>query len=61
MKILTTLHDSQRLDDVLKVTDGIIVGDARYAKALTHDFKEEMFDIIEKTHQQQKEIFILFN
>lgn len=61
MKILTTLHDSQKLDDILKVADGIIIGDARYAKALTHDFKEEMFDIIEKAHQQQKDIFILFN
>ena len=61
MKILSTLHDSQNLDDVLKVADGVIIGDAMYAKALTHDFKEEMFDIIEKTHQQQKEIFILFN
>lgn len=61
MKILTTIHDSQKLDDILKVADGIIIGDARYAKALTHDFKEEMFDIIEKAHQQQKDIFILFN
>lgn len=61
MKILTTLHDSQRLDDVLKVTDGIIVGDARYAKALTQDFKDDMLNIIGKAHQQQKEVFVLFN
>lgn len=61
MKILTTLHDSPRLDDVLKVTDGIIVGDARYAKALTQDFKDDMLNIIGKAHQQQKEVFVLFN
>ncbi len=61
MKILTTLHDSQKLDDILKVADGIIIGDANYAKALTQDFKEEILDIIEKTYQQQKEIFILLN
>lgn len=61
MKILTNLHDMSKLDQVLMVSDGILLGNQMYSKTITRDFLEDTFKIIEKTHQHKKEVFILLN
>ncbi|ABX80966.1 U32 family peptidase [Acholeplasma laidlawii] len=61
MKILTNLHDKNKLDDLLKVADGIILGDAKYAKTLTSDFGSDTINLIEKIYEAKKEVFVLLN
>jgi putative protease len=61
MKILTTLHDIQYLDQILSVADGILIGHTNFAKTLTNDFGTETNQIIFHAYNQQKEIFILLN
>ncbi len=61
MKILTNLHDISKLNQVLKVSDGILLGNQMFSKTITHDFLEDTYEIIKKTHQDKKEVFILLN
>ena len=61
MKILTTLHDQDNLEDLLKVADGIILGQKGFAKTLTVDFEEDTHEIIKKVYRSNKEVFILLN
>jgi putative protease len=61
MKILTTLHDIEYLDQILSVADGILIGHTNFAKTLTNDFGTETNQIIFHAYNQQKEIFILLN
>jgi len=61
MKFITTLHKYENLDSILEVADGIILGQAQFAKTLTNDFKSLTNDIIHKVHHCQKEVFLLLN
>jgi len=61
MKIITTLHDQAQLNDLLKVADGILLGQKRFAKTLTNDFEAQTIDVIKKIRENQKEVYILLN
>lgn len=61
MKILVTLHDIDNLDKLLKVSDGIMLGQKLYSKTLTKDFSDQTIDIIQQIFKQGKEVFILLN
>src|SRR5690606_13082485 len=61
MKILTTIHSLEGIESFFSLADGFILGDSRFAKTITHDFKDEMIETINTIHQAKKEVFILFN
>lgn len=61
MKILTTIHDLNNLDQLINVADGFVLGDQRFSKTLTLDLKDDLIHVIEKINQAKKEVFILLN
>ncbi|WP_162146777.1 U32 family peptidase [Acholeplasma granularum] len=61
MKILTTINDLKNLDQLLNVSDGLILGDERFAKTLTLDLGSNMIDTIKQINNAKKEVFILLN
>lgn len=61
MKILTTIHDLNNLDKLIKVADGFIIGNKMFSKALTKSFDENINEVIKKIKDNEKLVFVLFN
>ena len=61
MKILTTIHSLDNIESFFSLADGFILGDGRFAKTITHDFKDEIVVAIDTIFQAKKEVFVLFN
>lgn len=61
MKIFINLYDKNKLDDLFKVVDGIILGDVKYVKIFISDFGKDIINFIEKIFEVKKEVFVLLN
>jgi|GEM_PF-1968296 len=62
MKKIITIHDLNKIDELLFFVDGIIVGSNLFATRLTSDFTlEEINLIIKKVKTSKKEIFLNVN
>ncbi|VEU82650.1 peptidase U32 family protein [Acholeplasma hippikon] len=61
MKILTTIHDLNHLEQFSTKVDGFLIGQSDFSKHLTLDLKGYIVDVIEKINKLEKEVFIQFN
>lgn len=62
MKVVTTIHDSQSLDRLLLVSDGIVIGEHHFGTRLTYPFSaDEVFAVMQKTIMHGKACYILAN
>src|SRR5690606_35391886 len=61
MKILTTLHDINHLDDVLMHADGLLISFKNYSKTYTLDSESHIHELLKKLKVLNKESFLRLN
>ena len=62
MKLLSTLHDPGRLEDILALSDGVVLGEARFGTRLTTAFDPSlMTGMCETAMSLDKDVYIMAN
>lgn len=60
MKILTTIHNLDNLKELSLISDGFLIGNYKYAKALTLSI-DNINDVASLIKDYKKEVYVLFN